>query len=68
MAKTNEGKSALLIRIEILEEEVASIKAKLMLEDSRPPVRLQGLGKDIEVTEEDIEEAKRSLFPKLDDI
>ena len=68
MAMTNEQKSALLIRIEILEREIASIKAKLTAEGAKPPVKLEGLWSDIEVSDEDIEEAKHSLFRDIDDI
>jgi hypothetical protein len=64
----NSQKTALLTRIEILEQEIAEIKAKLLSEETRPVVKLEGLWEDIEVTDEDFEDAKRSLFPELDDI
>ena len=61
-------KTALLTRIELIEQEIAVIKAKLAANQTRPVVKLEGLWKDIDITDEDIEEAKRSLFPNLDDI
>jgi hypothetical protein len=63
-----EQKTALLTRIELLEQELAEIKAKLSIQESPPYVRLEGLWEDITVTDEDIEEAKRSLFPDRNDI
>jgi hypothetical protein len=51
-----------------LEQELAEIKAKLSIQESPPYVRLEGLWEDITVTDEDIEEAKRSLFPDRNDI
>ena len=64
---TNEQKSVLLTRIELLEREIAEIKQKLMQEERPGQIRLRGMWKGLDVTDEDFEEAKRSLFPDLDD-
>ena len=64
----NEQKSVLLTRIELLEREIAEIKQKLMQEERPGQVRLRGMWKGLDVTDEDFEEAKRSLFPDVDDI
>jgi hypothetical protein len=50
------------------EQEIAEIKRKLLEESEGKPPTLEGIWKDIEVTDEDLDAAKRSLFPKFDDI
>jgi hypothetical protein len=61
-------KAILLARIEILGKQIEELKSALMAETAAPPVKLEGLWQDIVVTEEDFEDAKRSLFPDIDDI
>jgi hypothetical protein len=65
MTTTN---TALLTRIELLEKEIAEIKKKLISDDSPPTASLRGVWSDIDVSEEDIDAAKKSLFGKLDDV
>jgi hypothetical protein len=63
----NDSKSVLLTRIELIEKELAEIKDKLVREDRPQRLTLRGIWKDIDVTDEDIEDAKRSLFPDRND-
>jgi hypothetical protein len=68
MTMTNEQKSVLLTRIELIERELAEIKQKLLTDDHPPAVKLEGLWADIDVTEEDIEDARHAVFRDVDDI
>ena len=60
--------SALLTRLELIEKEIAELKKKLLQEVSGPRVTLKGIWKGMEITEQDFEDAKRSLFREIDDI
>lgn len=53
-----------LARIEALEQELESLRkvGAYDVDDSGRKTKLKGLWKGIDVTEEDIEEAKRALF------
>ena len=48
-------------KIELLERELASLKSEA--KKPKHPVSLKGILKGVKITEEDIAEAKRSLFP-----
>ena len=60
--------TALLTRLELLEREIAEIKKKLLTETPTSHLSIRGLWKDIDISEGDIEEAKKSVFRNLDDI
>ena len=60
---------AIEVRLEAIEREIALLKRKL----AAPPlvggeVKLEGVWKDIEVTDEEIQAVKTSWKAKLDDI
>ena len=56
-------------RLEVIEAELAQLRRLLAARPtSEPPVTLEGIWKGADITDEDIEEAKRSLFkPAYDD-
>jgi len=58
----------LLEKIKYLEHEVVSLKIALIKRKnfvvSQQPVSLEGIWEGIEITDEDIEASKASLFPK----
>ncbi len=49
-------------RISAIEKELAEIKARLSSPQSPRIVKLKGLWRGLRVTEEDVDEAKKSLF------
>ena len=50
-------KSALLIRLGIIEEELAEIKAKLLRpQPAQPVVSTRGIWRDLDITDEELEE------------
>ena len=49
-------------RLDAIERELAEIKAALSSSRNLKVVKLKGLWKGLKVDDEDIEEAKRSLF------
>ncbi|MBM2826400.1 MAG: ribE [Dehalococcoidia bacterium] len=62
-----EEKTKIVLKhLEFIEEEIISIKKLLMSEENVEYRSLYGIWKGIDVTEEDIQEAKRSLFPDRD--
>lgn len=54
--------SVILVRLEAIQREIEEIKKTLKAESGPPKQSLYGILKGLEVTEEDIEAAKRSLF------
>jgi hypothetical protein len=54
-------------KVKELEREIWKIKVALLrsgrIKKSKKPISLEGIWEGIEVTEEDIERAKKSLFP-----
>ena len=54
-------------KVKELEREIWKIKITLLrsgrIKRSKKPISLEGIWEGIEVTEEDIERAKKSLFP-----
>jgi len=54
-------------RVKELEREIWKIKVALLrsgrIKRSKKPISLEGIWEGVEVTEEDIERAKKSLFP-----
>jgi len=52
----------LINRIEALEKELALLKSFVKKREQKRIIKLEGLWKGIEITEEDIEEAKKALF------
>jgi hypothetical protein len=56
-------------RLEVMEAELVQLRRLLSAKPTvEPPVTLRGIWKGADVTDEDIEEAKRSLFkPAYDD-
>ena len=52
----------LINRIEVLEKELALLKSFVKKREQKRIIKLEGLWKGIEITEEDIEEAKKALF------
>jgi hypothetical protein len=61
-------KTALTTRIEMVERELTELRRKQANADITRPVTLRGIWKDIDITDEDIEEAEHSLFRDVDDI
>lgn len=54
-------------RLDAIEKELAEIKAALASSRSPRVVKLKGLWKGLRVSEEDIAEAKKSLFKHASD-
>jgi len=54
-------------KVKELEREIWKIKIALLrsgrIKRSKKPISLEGIWEGVEVTEEDIERAKKSLFP-----
>jgi len=54
-------------KVKELEREIWKIKITLLrsgrIKRSKKPISLEGIWEGIEITEEDIERAKKSLFP-----
>jgi len=54
-------------KVKELEREIWKIKIALLrsgrIKKSKKPISLEGIWEGVEVTEEDIERAKKSLFP-----
>jgi len=54
-------------KVKELEREIWKIKVALLrsgrIKKSKKPISLEGIWEGVEVTEEDIERAKKSLFP-----
>ena len=59
-------------KVKELEREIWKIKVTLLrsgsIKRSKKPISLEGIWKGVEVTEEDIERAKKSLFPQDYDV
>jgi hypothetical protein len=58
-----------LKRLEILESEIAALRKQLVTSgspDAAPTMR--GIWKDIEITDEEVEEVKNSWMRRLDDL
>jgi len=56
-----------------IQMEVSNIKLIFLKQNdheiaSTRPISLEGIWKGVDITEEDIKEAKESLFPEFDDI
>jgi hypothetical protein len=55
-------------KVKELEREIWKIKIALLksggIKKSKKPISLEGIWEGIEITEEDIERAKKSLFPQ----
>jgi len=61
--KLMENQTGYLInRIEVIEKELALLKSYLKKRERKKIIKLEGLWKGVEITEADIEEAKRALF------
>lgn len=56
-----------LKRIEMIEQELEQLKKLLLKNGELKPVSLWGLWRDVDISDEEIEEAKRSLFKGIDD-
>ena len=54
-------RSLILAKIERIEEELQEVK-RMVADDSRENVNLEGIWEGVDISDEDIEEAKRSLF------
>ncbi len=54
-------------RISAIEKELAEIKARLSSPQSPRIVKLKGLWRGLRVTDEDVDEAKKSLFRHASD-
>jgi hypothetical protein len=54
-------------KVKELEREIWKIKVALLrsgrIKKSKKPISLEGIWEGVEITEEDIERAKKSLFP-----
>lgn len=59
--------SYILSRIEAIEAEIADLKKRLKSKPKRDVKSLEGMLAGIDVTEEDLEEAKRSWQKAVDD-
>lgn len=59
-----EASSYVLARIEAIQQELEQLKRALscLVEGKKRKTKLKGLWKGVEVTEEEIEEAKRAVF------
>ncbi len=59
-------------KVKKLEREIWKIKVTLLrsgsIKRSKKPISLEGIWKGVEITEEDIERAKKSLFPQDYDV
>lgn len=53
----------IIIALEKIESEIHDLKMKLKAQSK--PLKLKGVWKGVEITEEDIEEAKKSLFKNV---
>jgi hypothetical protein len=61
--KLMENQTGYLInRIEVLEKEIALLKSFVKKIEQKRTIKLEGLWKGVEITEEDIDEAKKALF------
>ncbi len=59
----------LIHKIEIIEDEILDIKfsiLKKLTPSKKNLISLKGIFKDIEVSDEEIEEAKKSLYSKIE--
>ena len=54
--------SVILVRLEAIQQEIEEIKKMLKVEPRSFKKSLRGIWKGLEVSEEDIDAAKRSLF------
>jgi lipid II:glycine glycyltransferase (peptidoglycan interpeptide bridge formation enzyme) len=54
--------SYVITRLKLLENEIERLREHLKKSEEKRTTKIEGLWKGINVTEEDIEEAKRSLF------
>ncbi len=52
-------------RVRALEREIAELRGAFTHRADKRPVSIRGLMKGVKVSEEDIREAKRSLFPHV---
>ena len=52
-------------KLEHIEKDIQELK-NLLKHSNKTPVKLGGILKGMEITEEDIAEAKKSLFPSVD--
>jgi len=52
----------LINRIEALEKELVLLKSLVKKREQKKVIKLEGLWKGVEITEADIEEAKKTLF------
>ena len=60
-------------RVKFLEREISGIKIALLKEkiggvSKKKPISLEGIWKGVEITEEDIKESQKSLFPRKYDL
>lgn len=53
-----------LVRIQAIQEELEALKKTVIyqLEGSRNPTQIKGLWKDIVISDDDLEEAEKSVF------
>jgi len=63
---TEGSRSTILERLEALQREIEDIKK--MIKAEQKPTTLRGILKGINISDEDIEQAKRSWDRELDDI
>lgn len=54
--------SYVAMRLEAIQKELEMLRRSLEAPGEQKIVKLEGLWKGVEITEEDLEEAKRSLF------
>lgn len=54
--------SYVIIRLEAIQKELEMLRRSLEVPGARKTVKLEGLWKGVEITEADLEKAKRSLF------
>ena len=60
---------AIAVRLEAIEREIADLKQKLIAGTSASSVAsLEGVWKDIHISDQEIEEVKRAWSKKLDDL
>lgn len=57
------GKSSyVMIRLEAIQKEIEMLRRSLEAAESQRAIKLEGLWKGVEVSEEDLTKAERSLF------